>query len=267
MAKEIIIFSILATVVILILSVLVFLFILLLQKKKHIFLQDTANLKTSFERTLLQAQLEIQEETFKNISQEIHDNIGQTLSLIKLTINTIDLQDIPTASNKLIETNGLLTNVIQDLRDLSKSLNTDYINNNGIISSIQQQLLYLEKTGLYKTTLKHSGGLFKLSLNKELLLFRIIQELLNNIVKHAEADEIEVNINTDEVKILIAIADNGKGFDNDLMKQRRAENTGIGLKNILSRMELIGGSINFKHRNPKGSLVLLEIFENDQHEN
>jgi two-component system NarL family sensor kinase len=255
----------LATVVILILSVLVFLFILLLQKKKHIFLQDTANLKTSFERTLLQAQLEIQEETFKNISQEIHDNIGQTLSLIKLTINTIDLRNIPAASNKLIETNGLLTNVIQDLRDLSKSLNTDYITNNGIIRSIQQQLLYLEKTGLYKTSLEYSGSIFKLSLNRELLLFRIIQELLNNIVKHAEANEIEVSITADKAKFQIGIHDNGKGFDNEQMRQREKENLGIGLKNILSRMELIGGTINFYRRPPKGSSVILEVLENDHH--
>jgi signal transduction histidine kinase len=252
--------EILATVVIITLAVTIFLILLLLQKRKHRYIQDKANLILTYERTSLQAQLEIQEETFKNISQEIHDNIGQTLSFIKLNLSTIHELDKQVSEERLGEIRSALTMVIQDLRDLSKSLNPDFITYHGLGSSIQQQLSLLEKAGAFKTCLSVHGDPFKLPVNTELILFRIIQELLNNIVKHSGATAIDVNVHAMNNRLTIRIQDDGSGFDNHQLRACENKHKGIGLRNILSRVSFLGGQINFeKPPGIRGSIVTVEI--------
>jgi signal transduction histidine kinase len=251
---------IVSLVVILTLAITVFSFLLVLQKRKHKYVQDKANLIIAYERTSLQAQLEIQEETFKNISQEIHDNIGQTLSFIKLNLNTLHLVENKVAEDTLTEITGALTKVIQDLRDLSKSLNPDFIIYHGLTGSIQQQLNLLEKTGTFRTNMNVTGEAFRLPVNTELIVFRIIQELLNNIVKHSGATSIDVNVHSGDDRLIISIQDNGDGFDNQRLKACENEHKGIGLRNILSRTSFLGGQIDFeKLPQSPGSVVRVDI--------
>jgi signal transduction histidine kinase len=257
--SEVILFFVLATLVIVILAVIAFLFMLLLQKRRQKFEQDKESLMLAYQKTSLQAQLEIQEETFKNISQEIHDNIGQTLSFIKLSLNTVNLSDHASALHRIAEANQELTRVIQDLRDLSKGLNADYIIHNGLINSIRQQLNLLEKAGTFGTSISVNCEVIKLPVNKELILFRMIQELLNNIVKHAGATSIEVAVDCIDSKLLILIQDDGNGFDNEQLKAAENEHKGIGLKNIFSRISFINGVIDFQKREPHGSVVKIEV--------
>lgn len=260
MEHDSVILDIHAIVVIITIAITVFLFLLLLEKRKHKYIQDKANLILTHERTSLQAQLEIQEETFKNISQEIHDNIGQTLSFIKLNLSTIHDLDEQVSEERLVEIRNALTKVIQDLRDLSKSLNPDFITYHGLTSSIQQQLSVLEKAGSFKTCVNVNGDPFTLPVNTELILFRIIQELLNNIVKHSGATAIDVNVSAVNMRLTIRIQDNGSGFDNQQLKSCENNHKGIGLRNILNRVSFLGGQINFeKPTGSQGCLVTVDI--------
>ncbi len=206
-----------------------------------------------FEKQLLQTQLEIQEQTFQNISLEIHDNIGQALSFIKLNINTIDIDERDAAKEKLTESKTLLTKVIQDLRDLSKTLNTDFINEIGLANAIEQQLNILQKTGVYSTLLSVNGEAEKYQLQRELVVFRIVQELLNNIVKHAEAVSINIAMDYQAEKLLITVTDNGKGFD------ALTETNGLGLRNMLNRMTLINGFITINSKPGEGTNAVIEL--------
>src|SRR5688500_6182604 len=147
------------------------------------------------QQELLNARLEIQEQTYRNISQELHDNIGQALSLVKIHINTVDIDDSQAAREKLAESKNLLAKAIQDLRDISKTLNTDFINEVGLVKAIDQQLQLLKRTGLYSTELFLKGDIYNQEPGHELFIFRIVQELLNNIVKHAEATQIRIAMN------------------------------------------------------------------------
>jgi histidine kinase len=206
---------------------------------------------------LLKTKLEIQEQTFHNISGEIHDNIGQTLSFIKLNINTIDIRDPESAKEKLLESRTLLTKVIQELRDLSKTFNANFIEEIGLVTAIDQQLQFLKKTGLYAPLLSIKGEVFKYESKRELVLFRIVQELLNNVVKHAEATAIHIQMDYQIDRLLITIQDNGKGFD--VQKKQEQENTGFGLRNIRNRMSIIEGFISFKSDSTNGTNVTIEL--------
>lgn len=209
------------------------------------------------QQELLKTKLEIQEQTFHNISGEIHDNIGQALSFIKLNINTIDVNLPDIAREKLFELQILLTKVIQDLRDLAKTLNTDYIDKIGLVDAIDRQLQFLKKTGLYTVKLSIKGEVVKYESQNELVLFRIVQELLNNVVKHAQATTIDIILEYQSKKLVIIVSDNGKGFENK--KQQLQGNDGLGLRNIQNRITLINGNILFESEPGKGTTVTIEL--------
>ena len=212
---------------------------------------------TLHQQELLHARLEIQEQTYRNISQELHDNIGQVLSLVKININSIDTDDPKAVGEKLSESKNLLTKTIQDLRDISKTLNTDFINEIGLAGAIDQQLQLLKKTGLYATQLVVTGEAYEQAPERELLIFRIVQELLNNVVKHAGADQLGVSINYETGKLIIKVWDNGKGFD---IQEQQTEK-GLGLRNVQNRLKLINGTIFFDSEPGKGTTVTIEILK------
>ena len=210
-----------------------------------------------FQQTLLQTRLEIQEETFRNISQEIHDNIGQSLSFVKLNLNTID--DASTVTKeKITESKNLLTKTIADLRDIARSLNPDFISELGLYGAIQQQLQLLEKTGEYKTAFTVNGEAYKSDQQRELVVFRIVQELLNNTVKHAAANEVSITMDYQTDQLIITVHDNGKGFDTAAM-QSVQNNNGLGLRNMLSRMTLIKGFITINSKLFEGTTAVIEL--------
>src|SRR5690606_6033411 len=120
-------------------------------------------------------QLEIQEQTLKNISQEIHDNIGQALTLAKLNLNAVMAEDTQ-LQEKILNSKELVSKAITDLRDLSHSLDTDYVLEMGLQRSIEYELELIRKTGIVRTDLHVEGNLQRLERQKELILFRIVQE-------------------------------------------------------------------------------------------
>jgi len=220
--------------------------------------QEKKEMQSAFSQILLQTRLEIQEETFRNISQEIHDNIGQALSFVKLNLNTVDPYNAVMVQDKLAESKTQLTKTIQDLRDIARSLNPDFLNETGLKGAIEQQLQLLEKTGEYKTTLIYEGEEYKINLQSELVVFRIVQELLNNIVKHAEAKEIKIEMQYLPEKLIIAVHDNGKGFDTVAM-QSTENNNGLGLRNMLNRMTMINGLMTIESHTGNGTMAIIEI--------
>ncbi|MFL5788193.1 MAG: GAF domain-containing protein, partial [Flavisolibacter sp.] len=229
------------------------------QKKMNAFIEQEKLLKqiNHHQKELLNTKLEIQEQTYHNISEEIHDNIGQALSLIKININTIDLNNPELAKDKLSESKNLLTKVIQDLRDLSKLLNTDFIEKTGLSNAIDQQLQLLNKTGLYSASLHLNGVVSKFESNRELVIFRIVQELLNNVVKHANASMIKITMDYQVNKLVITVEDNGKGFDAQI--QLIEENKGLGLRNIFNRISFIKGTIDIKSEPDRGTVVVIDL--------
>jgi two-component system, NarL family, sensor kinase len=244
-----------ALVFILITSVFVFI-ILFYQKKKFQHKEQMNVAQQQYTESLLQTRLEIQAQTFQNISQEIHDNIGQVLSLVKINMLSVDLNKAPQAQEKLQASVALVTKVIRDLRDLSKTLNPDFISNIGLPVAIGQQLEIMGKTGVYKTHLAVEGEVYKMEAAKELVVYRVIQELLNNIIKHAEASEVQITMLYYPDKLQLTVKDNGHGFDYENTIQT---GKGQGLQNILKRIQLINGTTHCHSAMEQGATTSIEI--------
>ncbi len=235
----------------------VFFFIIYIRRKYH-HIQEKQRMQSSFKEELLRTRLEIQEQTLQTISEEIHDNIGQALSLAKLKLNTLDYLDQDKLRSKTTDAKELVSKAIQDLRDLSRSLNTDAIASQGLVSALEQELEMYRRTD-FKAELLADGPVPRLEPQKELIIFRIIQESLNNISKHADAGQIRVIIKAGKENLEIRVEDNGKGFDPGLV-QRRTENTkSLGLRNMANRAAMIGADFRLCSEPGKGTIVILTL--------
>src|SRR5687768_12870045 len=157
--------------------------VMVYRRRQVEYIHEQNRLKTAFEKELLEAQLEIQEQTMKHIAQEIHDNIGGTLTLAKLNLNTIPRDQQGGATEKITNTKELVTKAIADLRTLSKTLHTEAVLSLGIVKAIEMELKMVDKTGAMDTLLTVSGEPLPIDQQKELILFRTTQEALNNAIK------------------------------------------------------------------------------------
>ncbi len=231
-------------------------FFMKVKDKQNLLLLRQEKERINFQQNLLQTQLEIQEQTLKNISQEVHDNIGQVLTLAKLNLSTVDLTNAADLIEKITDSKQLVSKAINDLRDLSKSLNTDNVTTWGLIKSIQYQLELIKKNG-YETKLVVEGDIIKLEPQKELIIFRIVQEILNNILKHAEAKKIIVHANYFVTSFELLILDDGKGFD--IFEIENDATRGLGIKNMQNRAKLVNASFQLSSTIGSGTILQLTI--------
>ena len=205
-------------------------------------------IQQNFQQELLQTQLEIQEQTLKNISEEIHDNVGQVLSLAKLNLFTFENDKEP----KLQSTKNLVSKAINDLRNLSRSMHGDIIAQLGLQQSITNELTIIENTRQFVAKLKVSGIAYKLDQQKEMVLFRIVQEALNNCIKYSKAKIITVGLNYESSDFLLTVADDGIGFN-------ISNTTGIGLKSMQNRAALIGGKFDINSSINYGTTIIITL--------
>ena len=218
--------------------------ITLYQKRQKLYRLEKNKLQQQFHEELLRTQLEIQEQTFHHISQEIHDNIGQTLSLVKLNLNTINIEKKNGVEEKILYSKELVSKAIGDLRSLSKSLNTDSILASGLMKAIDFELQWIERAGTFATCFHISGEILKLDPKKELILFRLIQEALNNCIKHSGARNITINADYSPTQLILSITDDGNGFEYD--PNAIGIEYGSGLHNMCKRAQVIGGECVIK---------------------
>ena len=217
--------------------------VLVYRRKQVEYVHEQKRLKTAFEKELLEAQLEMQEQTMKHIAQEIHDNIGGTLSLVKLNLNTIRPGEANDNAEKITHTKELLTKAISGLRTLSKTLHAEAVLSEGIVKAVEMELKLIDKTDAFQTALTVTGTPDALDPQKELILFRTIQEALNNAIKHSQATQIAIELQFRQDAFQLTISDNGIGFPATDAVQNNADK-GSGLRNMRNRTKMIGGKLH-----------------------
>jgi two-component system NarL family sensor kinase len=232
----------------------------LYQKKQSIFQNQLETIKDNYEKELLRSQLEMQEQTFQFISREIHDNIGQFISLAKLYLNTLDLNDRESTVEKVFQSTELLTKALDDLRDLSRSLSSELIQNAGLIKAIEIQVMQLQKTGKYHILMDIQGNYQYLDEQREIILFRILQESINNIVRHANAQEIIILLSYLTTHVKLYIQDNGNGFDSDInLPGYYKKNATSGIGNMLKRAKMIEAELSINSKRGGGTAICITV--------
>lgn len=208
--------------------------------------QKLDHLKAEHEKTLLNVENEIQQETLAHIGRELHDNIGQLLSLAKISLHS-------SKPEKQAEGKEYINEIIKEVRLLSKTLNLDWVESISLDTFIQQQLEKIQSTGFCKTSLQSDQSFSELKKDEKLILIRVIQECLNNAIKHAQPDELKIRIFKNGVSRKIEIVDDGQGFDTN------QQSNGSGMYNLTKRMETIGGKFNLTSEVGGGTHITLEL--------
>lgn len=211
------------------------------------------------EQELLQTRLEIQENIFREISEELHDNIGQILTVLKLTLSSLSGSMKETDLTSIRESKEMVTTIIQSISDLSKSLSPERIGKIGIAEALRFELERLEKTKYFQTSLSISDFQFNLSAEKEIFLFRIIQEILTNIIKHSKAKTIRADLTQNDQFIHLTFSDDGTGFNVAEVLNSVSSKKGIGLINMMNRAKLIGGKIKIVSEKGEGTTIKIEL--------
>lgn len=246
---------IIASIILVIIVVFSLLFFLLYIKKKTTLHQQNQNMKIAFQQELLQTQIEIQEETFAYISEEIHDNIGQVLSFLKLNLTANASNSKEELMEKIEGSQEIVTQVIKDVRALSKSLSYEHLKQFGLVETIKYEMERIKQTGLYETTFSVFGTPFSFPDQNNLLIFRIFQECLNNVIKHSSAKEIDIAIAYKDKHAELMIKDNGIGFNQEL----NLKTDGAGLRNMKKRANLLSANVDIATEPGKGTRITLII--------
>jgi signal transduction histidine kinase len=224
------------------------------RKKKHI--EETGQLKQAFQHELLKSQMEVQEQTLKTIANDLHDNISQILGLTVVTLSSVDLGDGVRAAEKIAAAEHLTRRSIREIRALSKLLHGEDLISKGLLHAIGFELEWLEKSGSYQIVRNSKVDSLPKHPDKELIVFRIFQEMLHNILRHAKASVIIIEDDYTADILTLILADNGVGFNTTAAL---TQSTGMGLQNMHRRVAMIGGTITIASTPGEGTRITIVV--------
>jgi two-component system, NarL family, sensor kinase len=205
------------------------------------------------------AVIEAEEKERVRIARELHDGIGQQLSAAKLNVSalqSVTKTDKPEEKTMLQNAVDLIDESIKEVRAVSHSMMPNALIKSGLVSAVREFINKISSTGNLKVNLEIVGLSGRLENTIETVLFRVLQELVNNIIKHAKATEIGIQLIRHENELTVLVEDNGIGFD---VEKMNSEGGGIGLKNIQSRIAYLNGEVIFDSYLGKGTTVTIEV--------
>lgn len=218
------------------------------QGKKNRLLKEQEEAEKKFESEIAETQIEIREETLRNISWELHDNIGQSLTLAK-----IQLQN--GSPNNIKEVSEIITKSLNELRALSKLINPEFIKNIELKEALQLEIDRFNRLNFIKSSLEVHGKEKPIHEKTSIIIFRILQEFFSNTIKHSKATELKVRLTYQEDEVEIIAKDNGVGFN-----QEQIQEAGLGLKNIENRANLIGAKAKLVSAPEEGTQLVINYF-------
>lgn len=249
-----------AVIIMLALSGFVVYFIFSGQRKRLKQQHEREQLRENYEREVLTTQIESRDQTLRDVSQEIHDNMGQLLSVARINLNILEKELAEQPQLKRIQdTNILLGDVIKYIRMLSKGLNSDMLSTYGLRESIRFELKRIEQSAMIKCNFITEGEDFAIDAKKEIVIYRMIQEILNNILKHAAATEISISMLYTPLNFILNIKDNGKGFDQLEAVSRNIADAGSGIRNLQKRAALVGADLQITSQPGQGTDILITL--------
>lgn len=210
-------------------------------------------IKAHQQEEILHTTIQSQEKERKRIAQDLHDEIGAMLSVVKLNISLFERKAIDEKSKLLAaETKSYLDDVILQVRRISRALMPPSLERLGLKAAIEELIDWINKNGEITVSYYSNSQPVRLESEKELAIFRIVQELLNNSIKHSEASNIEIGLRYSKKWIVVTVSDNGKGFEINKMAK-----TGLGLQNLRSRTQILNARHKIKSSPGKGTRAIL----------
>jgi signal transduction histidine kinase len=239
----------------LLLGMFIISFLFFYQKKRSNHLAQQKQLQANFQKELLKSQIEIQEQTLNNTSREIHDNITQVLSFVKLNLGLLNNSLDDEKKARVNENRELVSQTINDLRNLSKSMSFEHISSYGLIKTLETETERLSRSGIINVIFDVEGDVYSLGEQRELVIFRIFQEAVNNTLKYAKAANLKISLYYTAQMFNLLIEDDGAGFNAEKVDNKG----GSGLRNIENRAALVGATVSIDSSPGKGCRIKLSF--------
>lgn len=249
------------TVVMLLLLFTIVIFVLMHQRKVIQYQLELKKISEEQQSKLTLAAIESEEAERKRISAELHDDVGALLSTIKLYIHQIQPEHLNNESKVVVlnQSKELLDETVKTVRNLSSNLQPMLIADFGLESTIQHFCNKINQPPVFTAMLTVEEALVRLTPEKELALFRILQELTNNIIKHASASYIHFSIVQKNETIDIYLEYNGNGMSQEEYEQKLYHVQGLGLKNIQNRLNILKGYVFYQKNDNLTNTIVVKI--------
>lgn len=223
-----------------------------LKKKEHTMLLN--NQHEEHQKELLSTQIEIQNQTMQHIGREIHDNIGQKLTLASLYTQQLAYENkAPQITESIDNISEIINQSLSELRALSKSLTDDSINSLSLVELLQSECEKINDLKICKVTFKSNEDVANYNYQIKSVLLRICQEFMQNSIKHSNCKNINIILMKLNDHLSFILTDDGKGFDVD------KKSNGIGLLNMKKRTEIIGGKATIQSSSSSGTQLTISI--------
>jgi signal transduction histidine kinase len=257
--SELILVYFIGTVGMILLAGGIFFFFVTYQKRLLQKQLEVNQIKHDQQKEILRNTIQAQEKERKRIAQDLHDEVGAMLSVVKLNVARIERKSEEEKAKTLAgETKSYLDDVITQVRRISRALLPPSLEKLGLFHAVEELANWVNKSDQLQIECWKSGEQIRFDSKKELALFRVIQELMNNAIKHSEASLITVNTRFTNNAVAISLSDNGKGFN---MNEKAS--TGLGLKNLESRSQMAGAFFKMKSVPRKGTTAIIYLNTHD----
>ena len=244
------------TVGMLLLAIAIILFVVFYQKKMIQEQLKRQQLELVYQQKMMEAMLESEENERRRLAGDLHDSVGGMLSTIRVGLTTIAKQ-IPDPRS-LEQSKQMLDDTITSVRRISLDLMPSTLEKFGLIPALKEICERFQSAAFIPVNFYESGEVKAIDRKRELKVFRIVQELLNNAIKHSQAGSIQVSVYA-ENQLRICVEDDGIGFDPSLNDSVAQSGNGLGLYNMANRARLLNANLDFDVQIKKGSKITLTI--------
>ncbi len=200
-----------------------------------------------------QTEIDTLERERARMAADLHDEVGPVLSALKLRLNSLELKD-PDDEDELEKTNDQIDRLMKRMREISFDLMPNSLMRKGLAAAVKEFIDYIGRSSSMRIHFR--ADKLALSQTQSINLYRIVQEVIHNTVKHARASELAITLTRDKNGLVLTTKDNGVGFNYD---SRKSEATGQGLRNLLNRTEMLGGKMFFESGKGKGTTYIFEV--------
>ena len=212
------------------------------------------------ENHVIIAIINTEEQERKRFAKDLHDGLGPILSTVKMSLSALTGKIKDQTGNKILaNTNHLINEAINAIKEISNNLSPHILSNFGLASAINAFAAKINQTKSIEIDFKTNMENQRLDNNKEVVLYRAVCELINNSIRHSGASKIDIELNKHEKFITLQFNDNGKGFDAAMYENK--DNKGTGLSNIRARVRSVEGVFILESIPGKSTNALIKIIE------
>jgi len=247
------------TFILMLLTSIIFTLLLVARNRKLKYRNEILSVNANYQRELLVTKMEVIENTLSSIAHQLHDEVGQLITFSIVQLNSIQAPNTP-FQIEIDNVRESIQSSLQSVREISKSLSADYLATFGIEESIRRLVNRIPKAGGLKCDFYLQPSVSFKSTSNEIFTFRIVQELITNTIKHAEATAISISIIAQNENIILEYSDDGKGIPKTFILNEKSK-SGLGLINIFKRVELMKGKVSIPQVNSgfKFNLTFLNL--------